>query len=103
MRPMRNSPASIVPTLIAAGRSSAWSERRLWEAEAVGSNPTVPIRALLEEPVAVPHDRNGRAGCVHAVDLQLVRPDHEVGVDRGVVDASLDALLGRQLPRPRQR
>ena len=26
----------------ATGRSSAWSERRLWEAEAVGSNPTVP-------------------------------------------------------------
>ena len=30
-------------TLVRTGRSSAWSERRLWEAEAVGSNPTVPI------------------------------------------------------------
>src|SRR5579884_3934063 len=81
------------------GRSSAWSERRLWEAESVGSNPTVPTD-VSEEPVAVPQDRHGLAVPGDAVDLELVRADHEVGVDRGVVDAAGDALLRLELARP---
>jgi drug/metabolite transporter (DMT)-like permease len=32
---------------VAAGRSSAWSERCLWEAEVAGSNPAAPIVVVL--------------------------------------------------------
>ena len=35
--------AALPPTLLEAGRSSAWLERLLWEQEAGGSNPPVPI------------------------------------------------------------
>src|SRR5262249_42100631 len=43
-RPRRRRPAAGT-TLIQAGRSSAWLERVLWEHEAAGSNPAVPIRS----------------------------------------------------------
>src|SRR6478736_6818661 len=33
-------------SLLLAGRSSAWLERLLWEQEAGGSNPPVPIHGL---------------------------------------------------------
>src|SRR5690242_2839201 len=85
-----------------AGRSSAWSERRLWEAEAVGSNPTVPTTRL-EQPSAAAQDRHRLAVCCDAVHLELVRADHEVGVDRRVVDAAFRPLLGWQLHRPVDR
>ena len=43
---------------------------------------------LEQPPVAAAEDRHRLAGRVDAVDLELVRADHEVRVDRGVVDAA---------------
>jgi len=47
-----------------------------------------------ELPVALSEDRDGLAVRVHAVDLELGRADHEVGVDGRVVEAAGVPFLG---------
>src|SRR5581483_9630472 len=58
---------------------------------------------LAEPPVPAPKQGHGLAGLGDAVDLELGRADHEVGVDRRVVDAALAPLLRRQRRRPLDR
>ena len=90
--------SAVIPTLERAGRSSAWSERRLWEAEAVGSNPTVPIyRARCQSP---PRSSGMASPAAVTPSFELVRADHEVGVDRRVVHAAVEPLLGARLEAP---